>query len=133
MRREEAKAIIEAIKSLREMATDEMALQAPALYPAWREGRDYAQGERLLHEGALYKVLQAHKSQAGWEPGKAPSLFAAVLTSDDGTPLPWVQPDSTNPYMKGDRVTHDGFTWTSTVDYNVWEPSDLNSALWEKA
>ena len=35
----------------------------------------------------------------------------------------WAQPDSTNPYMKGDRVTHNGHTWESDIDNNVWEPS----------
>ena len=24
--------------------------------------------------------------------------------------------------MKGDRVTHKGKTWESTIDNNVWEP-----------
>ena len=33
-----------------------------------------------------------------------------------------VQPDSTNPYAKGDKVTHNGKTWQSTTDNNVWEP-----------
>ena len=35
----------------------------------------------------------------------------------------WIQPNSTNPYMKGDKVTHNGKTWVSDVDNNVWEPS----------
>ena len=34
----------------------------------------------------------------------------------------WVQPDSTNPYRKGDKVVHNGKTWESTIDNNVWEP-----------
>ena len=34
----------------------------------------------------------------------------------------WEQPDSTNPYMMGDKVTHNEKTWESTVDNNVWEP-----------
>ena len=34
----------------------------------------------------------------------------------------WEQPDSTNPYMKGDKVTHGGKTWVSDIDNNVWEP-----------
>lgn len=34
----------------------------------------------------------------------------------------WQQPDSTNPYMTGDKVTHGGKTWRSTCDNNVWEP-----------
>ena len=36
----------------------------------------------------------------------------------------------TNPYKKGDKVTHNGSTWVSTVDNNVWEPGVYG---WEKA
>lgn len=132
MKRDEAKAVIAAIVAMREIATDEQALAAPALYPKWSGGREYKDGERLLHGGVLYKVLQAHTSQAGWEPDVAPSLFAKVLTSDDGTPLEWVQPDSTNPYMAGDKVLHNGFVWESLVDNNVWEPTEANATLWAK-
>lgn len=32
------------------------------------------------------------------------------------------QPESTNPYSKGDKVTHNGKTWRSTIAGNVWEP-----------
>lgn len=35
----------------------------------------------------------------------------------------WVQPDSTNPHMKGDKVINNGQTWESTIGNNVWEPS----------
>ena len=34
----------------------------------------------------------------------------------------WEQPGSTNPYMIGDKVRHNGKTWVSTIDNNVWEP-----------
>lgn len=34
----------------------------------------------------------------------------------------WEQPGSTNPYAKGDKVMHNGKTWQSTTDNNVWEP-----------
>ena len=134
MKREEARAIIDALVSLREKVADELALEVPAIYPKWREGRDYRAGERVLHDGVLYKVLQAHASQAGWEPDKAPSLFATVLTADDGTPLPWVQPDSTNPYMKGDKVLHNGEVFESGIDHNTHEPTEQNVALgiWKK-
>lgn len=52
----------------------------------------------------------------------APSLFAKVLIPDSSTVPEWEQPDSTNPYAKGDKVTHNGKTWISTADGNVWEP-----------
>lgn len=132
MTREELQNIINALVTLRDSATDEQALEVPVLYPAWKTGKSYKQGDRVLHEGILYKVLNGHTSQSDWAPSAAPSLFAKVLISDPNVIPEWEQPDSTNPYMKGDKVTHNGSTWTSLVDNNVWEPSDSLSTLWEK-
>lgn len=122
MTRAEAEAIVAALVKLRESATDEQALSVPVLYPAWRSGVDYVTGQRVLHGGVLYKALQGHTSQDDWTPGAAPSLFAKVLIPDETVIPEWVQPDSTNPYRKGDKVTHNGKTWTSGIDNNVWEP-----------
>ena len=122
MTREEAQKIIEALVTLRESASDADALNAVALYPAWREGVTYTIGQRMRYDGTLYRVLQDHTSQADWTPGAAPSLFAKVLIPEAETILEWEQPDSTNPYMQGDRVTHNGKTWVSDIDDNVWEP-----------
>lgn len=122
MTRAEAEAIVAALVKLRESATDEQALSVPVLYPAWRSGVGYVAGQRVLHGGALYKVLQDHTSQDDWTPGAAPSLFAKVLIPDAETIQEWEQPDSTNPYSKGDKVTHNGKTWISDIDNNVWEP-----------
>ena len=56
MTRAEAEAIIAALVKLREIATDEQALSVPALYPSWRSETAYQVGDRVLHEGVLYKV-----------------------------------------------------------------------------
>jgi hypothetical protein len=45
-----------------------------------------------------------------------------VLIPDPDVIPEWEQPDSTNPYMKGDKVAHNSKTWVSDVDNNVWEP-----------
>lgn len=122
MTREEAQKIIEAIVTLRESANDTDALNAVALYPAWRDGVEYKTGQRVRHDGMLYKVLQDHTSQADWTPDAAPSLFAKVLIPDTDVIPEWEQPGSTNPYSAGDKVTHNGKTWVSDIDGNVWEP-----------
>ena len=119
---EAAKVIRAAMDAAAAALTDEQALKAAALYPAWSAEDTYDAGERVRFGGALYKCLQGHTAQADWTPTAAPSLWAKVLTSDTGEPLPWEQPGSTNPYMKGDKVTHGGKTWVSTLDNNVWEP-----------
>lgn len=122
MTKSEAKAFISALVTLREKATDEQALAVLALYPAWRSGVNYAAGIRVLYNGTLYKVLTAHTSQDDWTPDAAPSLFAKVLIPDETIVPEWEQPDSTNPYSAGDKVTHNGKTWVSDIDNNVWEP-----------
>lgn len=122
MTRQEAQAFINALLVLRTKAADEQAIDAVAVYPTWREGVAYVAGERVRYNEILYKVLQDHTSQTTWTPESAPSLFAKVLISDTETIPEWTQPDSTNPYQTGDKVTHNGATWISTIDNNVWEP-----------
>lgn len=89
----------------------------------WEPGSFMSAGELIEHNESLYTVLQSHQSQEDWTPDVSPSLFAPLLTSPTGEVLEWVQPDSTNPYMKGDRVLWtDGKTYESLIDNNVWSP-----------
>lgn len=122
MTKKELSIFINAVKKVRDMVTDEQAIEVQPLYPMWKEGVAYVVGERVQHGEILYKVLMNHTSQADWTPDVAPSLFAKVLISDPTVIVAWEQPDSTNPYMTGDKVSHNGKTWVSTVDNNVWEP-----------
>lgn len=115
------------------MLTDEQALQVTTLYPLWDAAKTYAVGARVRYGGELYRCLTAHTAQAAWTPTDAHSLWAKVLTDPSGEILPWVQPDSTNPYAKGDKVTHNGKTWESLVDNNVWEPGAVGTeSLWKE-
>ena len=114
------RAIIEANSKT---ATDEQAAEAPFILPAWNgDGVTYQTGDRVQFNGKAYRVLQSHTSQAAWTPAAAPSLFAEILIPDPETIPEWIQPGSTNPYMKGDKVRHNGKTWVSDIDNNVWEP-----------
>jgi chitodextrinase len=98
------------------------ALDGVQLFPVWSPAGVYAAGERVSNNGILYRCLQGHTAQETWNPVDAPSLWAKVLIPDPDVIPAWEQPDSTNPYMKGDKVTHNGKTWTSDVDNNVWQP-----------
>lgn len=122
MKKYEAKAFINSLLNLRTSATDEQATDAPAVYPEWKAEVEYAINDRVLYNEVLYKVLIAHTSQADWTPDIAVSLFAKILIPDDDVIPEWEQPNSTNPYMIGDEVTHNGKTWMSIIDNNVWEP-----------
>lgn len=115
--------------------SDEQALQVSELYPEWSgDGVQYALGARLNYGGILYKVLQNHTSQPNWAPDKAPSLFDKILIPEpEAGPVAWEQPGSTNGYSKGDFVIHNGSTWESLVDNNVWEPGVVGTeSLWKK-
>lgn len=123
MNKAKIKAFNNALVKLRNSITDEQAIEVSAIYPTWKEGVSYKVGERVLYNETLYKVLTAHTSQADWMPNVAPSLFAKVLIEDSNIIPEWEQPDSTNPYMQGDKVMHNGKIWVSDIDNNVWEPS----------
>lgn len=114
--------------------SDYMALQYKELFASWSgDSVTYKGGDRVRYNGILYKVLQDHISQGDWQPGSTSSLYAKVLIPDPGVVPEWEQPDSSNPYMTGDRVTHGGKTWESLVDNNVWEPGATGTeALWKE-
>lgn len=101
---------------------DTEALEAALLFPKWSASGEYAVGDRVQYEGVLYKCLTAHTAQETWTPTAAPSLWAKVLIPDSDVIPEWEQPESTNPYMAGDKVTYNGQVWISTIDNNVWAP-----------
>ena len=118
-----AKKLRAAMTSAGAILTDEQALTVSIIYPIWDgNGTAYSVGDRVLYNSILYKCLQAHTSQSTWTPTDAPSLWAKVLIPTPGVIPEWEQPSSTNPYAKGDKVKHNGKTWISNLDGNVWEP-----------
>lgn len=72
---------------------DATALRMVAYYPEWTAGTAYEVGDRLVYNGDLYKVLQAHTSQETWLPGTGTeSLYARIDEQHDGTnydPIPY--------------------------------------------
>jgi hypothetical protein len=104
--------------------SDEDAIEAPNLFPNWNADQDsYVKDTRVNFNGILYKCLQTHIPQASWDPVSAPSLWAKVLIPDANVIPEWEQPDSTNPYMKGDKVIFEGQTYESVIDNNIWSPA----------
>lgn len=119
---ERARKLRAVIEQAAQSLTDDTALEAVELFPVWKAGQGYTTGQRVQYNGVLYSVLQDHTSLADWTPDAAASLFAKVLIPDESVIPEWEQPDSTNPYSAGDKVTHNGKTWVSDIDGNVWEP-----------
>lgn len=110
---------------------DETAVLVPNLFEMWSDSKHYEKDERVTYNGTLYKCLQAHDAQADWTPTDASSLWAKVLPGQSGEIGEWEQPGSTNGYKTGDKVTHNGKTWESTSDNNVWEPGAVG-APWKE-
>lgn len=108
--------------------TDEKAMEVADLYPEWVAMKAYPENEIVKYgvnadgETQLYKVIQAHTSQAGWTPDTAASLYKKIGFTDEGVSI-WTQPlGATDAYMKGDVVSFENQLWKSTVDNNVWQP-----------
>lgn len=104
---------------------DEDALEAVELFKSWYSGISYLADERVQYNGKLYRCVQAHTSQADWEPDRTPALWTEVAKPGE-IPV-WKQPTGAqDAYMTGDKVhypTADDPVYISTVDNNVWEPT----------
>lgn len=110
---------------------DEDALQAVELFPQWVTGHSYAVYDRLQYNGVLYRVVQAHTSQADWTPDITPALF--VIVSLEEWPE-FVQPTGAHDaYNKGDKVTFEGKHYISLIDGNVFSPAEYPAGWQEQA
>lgn len=118
----EAERMLPYIQKGAQMLGDTDALEIKTIYPEWDATATYEVDNKVLYNNSLYRCLSAHTAQETWTPTDAPSLWTKVLIPEPGVIPEWEQPESTNPYMAGDKVTHNGKTWVSTVDNNVWEP-----------
>lgn len=116
--------------------THEQAMEVVAVYDQWKVGKAYAVGEFLTYgengvgDPQLYKVVQAHTSQADWTPDTCASLYDAIGLDEKGYPI-WSQPSGAHDaYNKGDIVDYNGTLYQSTIDGNIWAP-DAYPAGWE--
>lgn len=120
MTRGKAKQLRALIEALAITLNDETALTGIELFPAWVTGKAYAVGDRVQHNGALYKCVQAHTSQSDWTPDATPALWVVVSLEEYPE---WVQPTGAHDaYAEGAKVTHNGKKWVSTIAANVYEP-----------
>lgn len=122
MKREEAYLLRDIIEEAATSLDDEKALAGITLFPKWAVNIEYEVGDRVRFNDILYRCLQAHTSSDVWNPANAVSLWARVLIPDPDVIPEWEQPDSTNPYMRGDKVRYNDKIWVSDIDNNVWAP-----------
>ena len=115
---------------------DDSAAAVASLFPVWSVGTAYTVGTRITDgRGNLYRVVQAHISQADWPIDGTPSLYTPLgVTAGGPDAVPdWRQPTGAqDAYQKGDKVKWDGKVWVSLIDGNVWSP-DAYPAGWTEA
>ena len=71
---------------------DNTALRMVEFYPEWTPNTAYTVGFMVQRGGKLWRTLQAHTSQIGWEPEDAASLWEQVCRTYEGTeddPIPY--------------------------------------------
>lgn len=133
---EQAQAIREAMDYAGASLTEEMALICVHIYRPWAVNTAYKVDEYLTYgvnsvgDPQLYRVVQAHTSQADWTPDLTPALFTPIGLDEEGYPV-WSQPTGAHDaYNKGDIVDYNGTLYRSTIDGNVWSPESY-PAGWE--
>lgn len=110
--------------------TDAQLLTVPLLFDEWEPDADYQADEVLRHDGELYRVAQAHRSQAQWVPGEAgtESLYTHITVDPETGYDVWQRPTGAHDsYDTGDRVLYpdaSGKVYESTIDGNVWSPEE---------
>lgn len=115
---------------------EEQAMEICGVYDAWKPDTAYLTGEYITYgensvgDAQLYKVVQAHTSQADWTPDVTASLYTPIGLTDDGYPI-WSQPTgSHDAYNAGDIVEYNGILYKSLIDGNVYSP-DVYPQGWE--
>ena len=111
--------------------SEEELLDMIDLYESYEIGKSYQTDDIFKHENKLYKVIQEHTSQEDWIPSELPALYLNLMPENV---IPeWRQPQGAHDaYAKDDKVTHQGKTWQSDVDGNVWEPGVFGWTLSEE-
>ena len=108
--------------------SDEQAMEVATVYDEWQPDRQYAAGVYLTYgvnsvgDPQLYKVVQAHTSQADWLPDKTAALYVPIGLDDAGYPV-WSQPTGAHDaYNTGDVVDYGGVLYESQIDGNTTVP-----------
>lgn len=97
-----------------------------SLYPKYKIGVAYGVDTIFQYEVKLYKVIQAHTSQADWIPSKLPALYLGLMPS--GVIPEFVQPTGAHDsYGVGDKVLFQGSVYESLINGNSYNPIDYPS------
>lgn len=125
-----------ALQMFAKSLSEDEAIEVATIYDKWKVGKTYAVGDYLTYgennvgDPQLYKVVQAHTSQAHWTPYITASLYTPIGLDDKGYPV-WSQPTGAHDaYNIGDIVDYNGTLYKSLIDGNVYSPEAYPSG-WE--
>lgn len=94
-------------------------------HPKWNAGIAYETGNRVQYNDRLYKCLQPHTAQEGWEPENVPALWQGIDEIHDGTrrdPIPYA---GNMALEKGKYYTQNGKLYRCTRDTGIAIYNDL--------
>ena len=115
--------------------TDEQAMAVATVYPAWTVNTAYAVGDIISYgtngvgDPQLYKVVQAHTSQAQCHTDARPLMSVGLLFDQIHIPRGSHPSGAHDAYSAGDIVYYNGTLYTSAINGNVWSP-DVYPASW---
>lgn len=113
--------------------TDESVMMEVAdMYPTWEQlvekkaeckaGTVFRWGVNDDGETQLWKFISDYAPVDTYTPDQDATHYKKIGITEEGIPV-WTQPlGSTDAYMVGDVVSHNGELWVSDIDSNVWEP-----------
>jgi chitodextrinase len=99
----------------------------PTTAPGWAAGVSYSVGNYVTFGGIIYRCIQAHRSQTGWEP---PGNYSLWQRPTPCTVQEWATQTA---YVVGSEVTYNGKRYTCLQAHTSvpgWEPT-VAASLWK--
>lgn len=133
---QKAEQLRKALQMFAQSLGDEAAMEVATVFPAYKVGKAYKADEMITYgtngvgDPQLYRVVQAHTSQADWTPDATPALYTPIGLNADGYPV-WSAPTGAHDaYNAGDIVDYNGALYKSLINGNTYSPDEY-PAGWE--
>lgn len=116
MKRSEAIEYRRNIEAAVQSLDDNIAVRMMGFHPMWKPDTEYMAGYKVQYNNKLWRAIQTHTSQAGWEPENAASLWTEICESHSGTledPIPY---NGNMALESGKYYSQDGKVYRCTRD-----------------
>ncbi len=116
MKRSEAIEYRQHIEAAVQSLDDNIAVRMMGFHPVWKPDTEYMAGYKVQYNNKLWRAIQTHTSQAGWEPENAASLWTEICESHSGTlddPIPY---NGNMALESGKYYSQDGKVYRCTRD-----------------